>query len=123
MKITAVVTRSGSWWAVTVPEVEGAFTQAKRLDQVPRMVTDAVALLTGVSPDDIEVDVRAEVPTNVQAHLTRAARLRAESARSNSQAAAEVRAAARDLVSRGLPLRDVGSLLGVSSQRAHQLVS
>lgn len=123
MKVTAAVTRSGSWWAVAVPEVEGAFTQAKRLDQVPRIVADAVALLTDVSPDDVVVDVQTEMPADVQMHLTRAASLRSESAQANSQAAIEVRAAARELANRGLPLRDVGSLLGVSYQRAHQLVS
>lgn len=123
MKVTAVATRSGSWWAVSVPEVEGAFTQAKRLDQVPRMVADAVALLTDVPADDVHVEVEAEIPADVQVHLTRAASLRAESAKANSEAAVEVRTAARDLASRGLPLRDVGSLLGVSYQRAHQLVS
>ena len=32
MKVTAEATRSGGWWAVEVPEVDGAFTQACRLD-------------------------------------------------------------------------------------------
>lgn len=55
MKVTAKVTRSGDWWAVEVPEVEGAFTQARRLEQIPEMVADAVHLLAGVPTEDVEV--------------------------------------------------------------------
>ncbi|WP_204282714.1 hypothetical protein [Goekera deserti] len=51
---------SGDWWAVSVPEVDGAFTQAKRLDQVPAMVADAVALLAGVPADQVHVIVEAD---------------------------------------------------------------
>ncbi|WP_415395536.1 hypothetical protein ACMTN4_10105 [Rhodococcus globerulus] len=55
MKVTAKVTKSGDWWAVEVPEVDGAFTQARRLDQIPGMVADAVHLLTDVPAGDVEV--------------------------------------------------------------------
>jgi hypothetical protein len=34
-----------------------------------------------------------------------------------------MRAAAQELSRSGMPLRDIGQLLGVSYQRAHQLVS
>lgn len=58
--------RSGDWWAVSVPEVPGAFTQAKRLDQVPAMVADAVALLADVPAADVHVTVAPprEVPAS-----------------------------------------------------------
>lgn len=62
MRVTALCTRSDGWWAVDVPEVDGAITQARRLDQVPAMVVDAVALLTGEDPTTIEVDVQPEIP-------------------------------------------------------------
>ena len=55
MKVTAKVTKSGDWWAVEVPEVDGAFTQARQLDQIPDMVADAVHLLTDVPAGDVEV--------------------------------------------------------------------
>lgn len=58
MKVTAIVTRSGDWWAVEVPDVAGGIhTQAKRLDQVPAMVQDAVALMLGVPMDSVEVSI------------------------------------------------------------------
>lgn len=53
--LTARSTRSGGWWAVEVPEVQGLFTQARRLDLVPAAVLDAAALLTGRPESDFEV--------------------------------------------------------------------
>lgn len=37
---TAVCQRSQGWWAIRFPEVPGAFSQARRLGQVERMVRD-----------------------------------------------------------------------------------
>ncbi len=55
MEVTAEVSRSGAWWAVEVPEVPGAFTQAERLDQVEAAVVDAVR--TRRECDDLAVTV------------------------------------------------------------------
>jgi hypothetical protein len=44
-------------------------------------------------------------------------------AKAQAEAAAQVRAATRELHDNGLPVRDVGRILGVPYQRAHQLVS
>lgn len=62
-------------------------------------------------------------PAGVDEHLARAAELREESQRAQAAAAAELRQAARELKDTGMPLRDIGHLLNVSYQRAHQLVS
>lgn len=53
MRVLADVTRSGEWWAVQVPEMPGAFTQARRLEQVPGMVRDAVALKDDIDEDSV----------------------------------------------------------------------
>ena len=87
------------------------------------MAADAVALLTGADRASIEVTVVPELSDEVRKHINHAQQLREESARSNSEAAAEARAAAKALASAGLPLRDIGTILGVSYQRAHQLLS
>jgi len=34
MELTALCERGGGWWAVRVPEIDGLYTQARRLDQV-----------------------------------------------------------------------------------------
>ncbi len=40
--------RSGSWWAITVPELPGVFSQARRLDQVEAMAREAIAMMLDV---------------------------------------------------------------------------
>ena len=53
---TATATsRSSNWWSIDVPEVDGLFTQAKRLDQIAKMVADAGELLTDVPAAEFEV--------------------------------------------------------------------
>lgn len=69
-QVIAKATRSGDWWAVEVPEVPGLFTQAKRLEQVPAMVRDAVSLLTDFDADEVEV----ELPTDLRQALDEAHR-------------------------------------------------
>lgn len=46
----ARATREGGWWTVTVDEVEGLYTQARRLDQIERNVRDALALFPEIEP-------------------------------------------------------------------------
>lgn len=57
---TALCEREGGWWVITVPELEsGNVTQARSLDEVPEMVADLVATMTGVDRATVEVDVKA----------------------------------------------------------------
>jgi hypothetical protein len=57
---TAVCEREGDWWVITVPELEaGGVTQARALDEVPGIVADLVATMTGADPANVEVDVHA----------------------------------------------------------------
>lgn len=122
MNVTAFCERSGDWWAVMVPEVEGVFTQAKRLDQVPAMVADAVHLLAGVPADDVHVEIKARVPEPSALALWADASEEAERARGlQEEAAAKARSAVVALRERGLSVRDVTSLLDVSPQRVSQL--
>jgi hypothetical protein len=73
-------------------------------------------------PDSFTLHVDVLLPDDVSRDLERSAKLRGEAARSQAQAAQLARHAARTLRDRGLPLRDVGQALGVSFQRAKQLV-
>ncbi|MDN5833064.1 MAG: hypothetical protein L0J17_09505 [Brevibacterium sp.] len=63
------------------------------------------------------------VPEEVSTHLNEASRLRSEAARANSESAAESRLAAQLLKETGMRVRDIGEILGVSYQRAGQLIS
>ncbi|OMQ14499.1 hypothetical protein A7K94_0216205 [Modestobacter sp. VKM Ac-2676] len=123
MNVTAMCERSGEWWAVRVPEVEGAFTQAKRLDQVPGMVADAVAMLADVPAES--VDVRVEVVDvsmrPFREGWARAQDLERQARELQVEAANERRNAVVGLRLQGLSVRDIGQIVDVSPQRVSQL--
>lgn len=87
------------------------------------MVRDLVVAMTRATPDSFSLEVATRLPEEVQEQIRKAAQLRAEAGCAQSEAAAEIRIVARQLVDACTPLRDVGKLLGVSHQRAHQLAS
>ncbi|MCG5464312.1 type II toxin-antitoxin system HicB family antitoxin [Micromonospora sp. MED01] len=118
MKYTATCVRSGDWWAITVPQIKGVFSQARRLDQVEGMAREAIALMLDVAPDSFEVDVQPDLPQEVsQARKARTALREAEQSADRATTAA-----ARTLLARGYTVRDAGALLGISPQRVSQLV-
>ena len=120
--MTAIARRTGNWWAVEVPEVDGAFTQPKRLDQIPAMVADAVSLLEDVPAEQVEVTV---VPDLGDPELLESAeQVRTQVAAAQAvlaAAAAASRAVVKQLRGKGLPVRDVAVILKMSAQRVSQL--
>lgn len=122
MKVTAKATRSGQWWAVEVPEVDGAYTQARRLDQIPKMVADAVSLLEDVPADTVEVDLDIDLGVPDVSEYVRSARVEVKAAAQAQESAAR---ASRDAVGRlrnlGLTVRETAIVLDVSPQRVSQL--
>jgi len=125
VRYVAEVTREGRWWMVTVPEVDG-LTQARRLSDVALMARELVAVTTGADVGDVEVVVHVRSVgsvVDVDARLELIRNARAEALRLEREASRDAAALARDLVGQEVPLRDVGAILGVSHQRAHQLVA
>lgn len=118
---TAKATRDGSLWFVDIPEV-GIATQARTLRDVDAMAREAIALTLDVPLETVSIEVVIDPGDSVRRHLLVAEQSRKESAEANARAAAEVRAAARELAASGATLRDIGRVLNVSHQRAQQLV-
>lgn len=120
----AEVHRKGKWWLVEVPAIDG-LTQARRLSEAQLMARELVAVTLGVplSEVDVEVSLRAigrltDLPERVKQIASDRAQARALDAR----AALGSEELAKELVEAGVPLRDIGTVLGVSHQRVHQLV-
>ena len=113
--------RDERYWMLTVPAIDRV-TQARNVREIEVMARDLIAIMTDAEPDSFEIEVKYDLPATVEEHLAAAARLRDEAARANHDAALESRAAARELVDAGLPLRDAAAVLGVSHQRVAQLV-
>ena len=116
---TAICERVGHWWEVTVPGIDDV-TQVRRLDQVEESVHSLVHLMTGVYPDDIRVEVHA--PAGVDDEVARARQLREQAEQASASSVELSRDVAHRLAAEGLPLRDIGRILGVSYQRAAQFV-
>lgn len=112
--VTACVTRSEGWWAISVEEIPGLFTQARRLDQVANMVRDAASLL-GVEVDAVEVLPVLDSDSQRMLEELEAARREAEEKRRISSSL--TRQIIRRFREEGLTLRDIASLVGLSQQR------
>lgn len=118
--VTAERGRAG-WWALEAEEV-GAVSQVRRLGQAGDEMREAIAYLAGIPEHDVEIEVVPVLPDSYRRHLEAARRETAVAARANRAAAQESRAAARALREAGLTLRDVGEVMGISYQRAQQLL-
>ncbi len=120
-RFRAVVEWDGRYWVAT-PEA-GGVTQARRLDQLPDRVLEVIHLMTGhdIDPGDIALDIRYEDELGRRAAELR--ERRADLKASEKELAVLTASTARALRERGMNLRDIGTLTGVSYQRVHQLVS
>ena len=112
--VTARVTRSEGWWAISVEEIPGLFTQARRLDQVANMVRDAASLL-GVEVGT--VDVQPVLDSDSQRMLEELETARREAEEKQRISSGLTREVIRRFREEGLTLRDIASLVGLSQQR------
>lgn len=129
------VTRDDRWWMITVPELAGhvcadgainlsTTTQARRLTDVPSQAVDFICTVTDSAPSEVAVGITIEIDgidVSGRAEQVRDDRELAE--RHAAAAQEQARSLARDLAAHGVAVRDVGEVLGVSFQRAQQLIS
>jgi hypothetical protein len=122
-RYTVNAVRDGSWWGIEVDGVDGAFSQARRIDQVEAMAREVVSLLLDVEPDSFDLDVRVHYPAEWAALAEEVTAARAAAEQAEKAAGVIARQAARLLHDAGLPVRDVGAVLNVSPQRVSQLLA
>ncbi len=120
-KHRATVEWDGHYWVAT-PD-SGGVTQAKRLDQLPDRLVEVIQLMTGdtVDPESIGLDIRYDDEDLALAAADLRQR-RADLEACEQELADRTAATARALRARGMNLRDIGTLMGMSYQRIHQLV-
>ena len=120
---TARCERAGDWWSISVPELRGVHTQARRLEKVEATVRDAIALFLDVRPESFEIRIEPVLPRDLQKKVGRARRVRGEAEVLQREAATASAEVAADLVQRAhLTVRDAGRVLGLSHQRVAQLL-
>ncbi|OMC10800.1 hypothetical protein A5735_16775 [Mycolicibacter heraklionensis] len=129
------VTREDRWWMIDVPELAGhvgadgainlsTTTQARRLSDVPREALDFICTVTDSAPSEVGVAIAVRVDDiDVTAEAEKIARDRELAEQHAAAAQAQARELARCLAHQGVAVRDVGEVLGVSFQRAQQLIS
>lgn len=122
-----VVTREDGQWLADVPELQGAHTYARSLPSLDQAVREVVVLAAGL-PDEampdlvLDYDYRTGDP-DLDAAALEVRRLRRQADELAAAAAARTGQAAAQLVARGLSVRDVAALLGISPQRVSQLTA
>jgi hypothetical protein len=116
-------TRQGRWWALQCLELPSAFSQVTRLDKAAETIREAIAFVAQVAADSFEIEIIPKVPDSYTSEVRAAEQARALASSANRQAADHSRAAARALAKAGFTLRDIGVVMGISHQRAAQLVA
>jgi hypothetical protein len=119
----AEVARQGKWWMVRLPDIDG-LTQARRFSEVEEMARSLLAITLDVPEDSFAVTVELEAVDDI--HITERLEALHAAEKKARESQADLREASHslavDLAYRGVPVRDIGAILGVSHQRAHQLV-
>ena len=117
------VVRSGTWWAITVPALNGVFSQTKRLDQVEEAAREAISLMLEIEENDVgSLDVVVTPPRGVAKRL-KTLKASAAAADEAARTAADARRETVEMLrADGFPLRDIGSLIGLSHQRVSQIL-
>jgi hypothetical protein len=114
----------GKWWMVEIPEVNG-LTQARRLNDVTQMAREFIAATADIPLDSFELEMTIQRVHDLDI-ADRVARIQSEKAQAlelERRATEEAQALARQLSEANLTVREIGVILGVSHQRAHQLLS
>jgi len=112
---------SGAWNA-HVPEVPGCHTYGRSLRQARERIREALGLWVD-DADQAELVPHIRLPRKAHLAVRRAKSSRARVARDQQQATEAADEAIHCLAQLGLSVRDAGEVLGISHQRAQQLLS
>ncbi len=122
-----VVTREDGAWLADVPELSGAHTYARTLAALDKAVREVIVLATEL-PDEamgglsLTWEYRTG-DTTLDEQTAQLRNLRAKADELSARASASTAAMARQLVERGMSVRDAAVLVGVSPQRVSQMTA
>jgi hypothetical protein len=113
---------SGKVWIIQVEGFDQP-TQARSVKEIDTMVRDFIHVIANIPLEDVRYQLSYLLPDGVEEALQEAARLREVSDRARKDAAAASSRAAKMLHQQGFKVRDIGAALGISFQRAQQLLN
>lgn len=114
--------RTSKWWVLQAVEAPGAISQVSRLDQVNE-IREAIAFVQQIPESEVDVVVRPIIPQAALPHLDQLEALRSLAAAAGVAVAREAHETAKSLSDAGLTVRDIGTIMHLSHQRAHQLLT
>lgn len=122
---TALTERGEGWWVIQLKEDPGLLTQTRRLDQIPDMVRDALELFPELTDDPYKdiVNIEFREGEAIADIANQAVQANQAAKQAQEEASQLMRQAAAELSKKGLSYRDIGTLLGVSFQRAQKLAT
>ena len=113
--------REGRWWELRVPDLD-LVTQSRRLARAEATARDLIATWLDVDPRSFDVQVLPAVGDDgLDRLISDAVDARAAAERESGRAKALTDEVVNRLVARGVPMRDIGEMLGISHQRVAQL--
>lgn len=121
-KYRVTAERDGDWWVISFPQLRGA-SQARRLDRVEAVARDYIYGLTDEPPDAFDVEVVPLLGERLDGMIDEALGAREVANEAQRRASDITRSTASELQRLGLSMRDIGILLGVTHQRAQQLLA
>lgn len=122
--VTATRGTSSPVWVLQCVEHPGAISETKRLDQAADLMTEAIAFVAGTPAADVGVELVPVIDPEISRSLDTARTQQEQAQHLAAEAAGRMREAARALADeQHVSLRDIGVILGVSYQRAHQLAN
>jgi hypothetical protein len=117
----ATATRSGEWWAISVPALRGVHSQVRRFREAEEAVAEAIALHQDVGRSTFTVVVSAVLGDVLDKKI----RNRRDLVRRVEDLQHELGFASvevlTDMAELGLSQRDAADVLGISFQRVGQL--
>jgi len=114
------IEREGAFWLVYIDGTDG-LTQARRYSEVELMAREYICLAEDVPIE--EVAIGTVTVKGASDKLAQAAAERRQAHDLETSANKTIRDVAHTLRSESVPLVDIGAILGVSHQRAHQLIN
>jgi DNA-binding NarL/FixJ family response regulator len=122
-----IVTRDDGHWLADVPALQGAHTYARSLSALDQAVREVVVLAADL-PDEAMPGLALEFEyqtgdASLDATTREVRQLRRQADEISASATARTSEAAAELVARGMSVRDVAALLGISPQRVSQLTA
>jgi predicted RNase H-like HicB family nuclease len=110
-------------WSVELEEEPRVHTWGKTIDQALTRTREAAALWFQTDEASIELVPRPVLPKATVRTVEQARKAREQARNADRLAIEQTRKAAVALTGRGISMRDVAAILGISHQRVHQLLA